>query len=160
MKYLNIIFFFLVFWSCSKSREENIILNVNAIVNKSPSETGLIIGMPDSTYTLRILGKPIFCQMYSRHNIEIQYPENLATDIVVYGPHKLPFNQTALSAFKIDYKTHHPGEYIKNQLIRWFDVEEFSTISFYNPKFDSAGNISNFTIFFKAKSNGSSVRTK
>ena len=148
---LRIIFFFLAFWSCNKSREENIILDVKTIVNKTATETESIIGTPDSTYTLRILGKPIFCQMYQKYHIEIQYPDNLATDIVVYGAHDLPFNQTALKAFNIDYKVHHPKEYIKDRLIRWFDVEDFSTISFYNPRIDSAGNVSNFNIFFKAR---------
>lgn len=151
MKYMKLNFFIVILLSCSKPKKENVILDVKEIVNKTPTQTVSIMGAPDSTYTIRILGKPIFCQMYQEHHIEIQYPEMQATDIVVYDPHDLPFNQSALKAFNIDYKTFHPKEYIKDRLIRWFDVEEFSTISFYNPQVDSAGNITNFTIFFKAK---------
>lgn len=156
MKYMKVSFLILIFLSCNKPKEENVILDVvildvKAIVNKTPTETESIIGAPDSTYTIRILGKPIFCQLYEKHRIEIQYAENHATDIIVFGPHNLPFNQSALEAFRIDYKIHHPDEYIKDRLLRWFDVDEFSTISFYNPRFDSLGNIANFNIFFKAK---------
>src|SRR5687768_12497910 len=136
---------------CDQRSEKELILDVTAVVNKKPAEVEEIVGKPDSIYTLRILGKPIFCQLYKRYNIEIQYPEARATDIVIYGPHGLSFNQTALKALNLDYKTNHPDEYIKGQLIRWFDVAEFSTISFYNPQIDSSGNISNFTIFLKAK---------
>jgi hypothetical protein len=142
---------FLTFSGCNRNGHEAVIFDVRAIVNKTPAETEAEVGKPDSTYTLRIMGKPIFCQLYEKHQVEIQYPEMKATDIVVNGPHGLPFNQSALRAFNIDYKTHHPKQYVKDRLIRWLNVEEFSAISFYNPQFDSSGNISNFTIFFKAK---------
>lgn len=151
MRRLAFVFLFITLICCKTREDGTIIMDVRSIVNKSPNETESILGKPDSTYTIRILGKPILCHLYEKHHIEIQFHENLATDIVVYGPHNLSFNQTALRAFNIDYKTHHPDEYVKDRLIRWFDVDELSTISLYNPQFDSAGNISNFNIFFKAK---------
>lgn len=126
-------------------------LDVKAIVNKGPSEVERIIGKPDSVYTIQMMGKAIFCQLYKKHNVEIQYPESLATDIIVHGPHHLPFDQTALSAFNLDYRIQHPSDYRKGSYIRWSDFEEFSSISFYNPKKDSLNNITDFNVFFKAK---------
>lgn len=136
---------------CKHHNDEGIILNVKAIVNKDPKEVEKIMGKPDSVYTLQMMGKGIFCQLYKKHNIEIQYPESLATDIIVYGPHELPFNQTALAAFNLDYRIKHPSDYRKDHFIRWSDFEEFSAITFYNPKKDSLDNITDFNIFFKAK---------
>ncbi len=137
--------------SCTQWGSKDILLDVKAIVNKSPKEVEKIIGTPDSTYTLQIMGKKTFCQLYKKHNIEIQYPKLLATDIIVYGPHELPFNQTALSAFNLDYRVQHPSDYMKDRFIRWSDFEEFSAITFYNTKKDSLNNITDFNIFFKVK---------
>lgn len=151
MRHLIFNLFFIFSLGCESNKKSQFILDVKSIVNKAPSETEYLLGKPDSTYTIRILGRPIYCQRYAKNNIEIQYPENQATDIVIYGPHGLAFNQSALKAFNIDYKTNHPDEYMKDRLIRWLDVDEFSTITFYDPELDSAGNIKSFTIFFKAK---------
>lgn len=140
--------------SCGPSErqeKERVLLDVRAIVNKDPAQVEAIIGAPDSIYTLHILGKPIFCQLYKAHNIEIQYPGPGATDIVVKGAHGLPFDQTALSAFNLDYPKQHPSDYKKGNFIRWSDFEAFSAISFYNPTKDSLNNISGFDIFFKAR---------
>jgi hypothetical protein len=140
----------LILTACSVSVENEIILPVSEIANKRAAEVEQILGSPDTTYTLQIMAKSIFCQKYLRHNIEIQYPDSLATDIIVYGPHSLPFDQTALTAFGLDYKIH-PSDYRKNRFIRWSGVKEFSAISFYNPQQDSLNNIVNYNIFFKVK---------
>ena len=137
--------------SCKQDDQEKIIFDVTAIVNKDPGGVKDILGKPDSVYTLQMMGKSIFCQLYRSHNIEIQYPDSRATDILVYGSNGLPFNQTALSAFNLEYRKQHPSDYRKGSFIRWSDLEEFSAISFYNPKKDSLNNIVHFDIFFKAK---------
>lgn len=139
--------------SCQTSTNQNdeLILDVTQVANKTANQVTKILGEPDSTYTIQILGNPIFCQLYQPHNIEIQYHGSLATDIVVYGPHGLPFNQLALKSFNLDYKTH-PDEFMKDRLMRWNSIDGFSAISFYNPTKDSLGNITSFNIFFKAKS--------
>jgi|SRR5690606_16714883 hypothetical protein len=139
--------------SCQTSTKQNdeLILDVTQVANKTANQVTKILGEPDSTYTIRILGNPIFCQLYQPHNIEIQYHGSLATDIVVYGPHGLPFNQLALKSFNLDYKTH-PNEFMKDRLMRWNSIDDFSAVSFYNPTKDSLGNITSFNIFFKAKS--------
>lgn len=140
--------------SCQPAeRQDNgpVLLDVMAIANKKPAQVEAIIGEPDSVYTLHVLGRPIFCQLYKAHNIEIQYPESVATDIVVKDARGLPFDQTALSAFNLDYRRQHPSDYKKGNFIRWSDFEAFSAISFYNPTRDSANAISGFDIFFKVK---------
>ncbi|MEX2231702.1 MAG: hypothetical protein WD824_06060 [Cyclobacteriaceae bacterium] len=142
---------FIISISCKQGEQKDILLDVQTIVYKEPAEVEKIIGKADSVYTLQMMGKAIFCQLYKKHNIEIQYPDSLATDIIIYGPHGLPFNQTALSAFNLDYKIQHPSDYKKDRYIRWSDFEEFSAITFYNPKKDSLNNITDFNIFFKAK---------
>jgi len=131
-------------------KEENIILPVKEIAHKDHIEVERILGKPDTTYTLVIMGKAIFCQKYNKHNIEIQYPNSKATDIIVYGPHQLPFDHTALEAFGLNYNVH-PSDYMRNRYIRWSDVGEFSAISFYDPQIDTLDNIVNYTIFFKTK---------
>lgn len=144
----------LVVISCGhfeKQESGGILIDVRAIVNKDPAQVEAIIGTPDSTYTLHVLGKPIFCQLYKAMNMEIQYQGPVAADIIVKGADGLPFDQTALSAFNLDYRKQHPSDYKKGNFIRWSDFEEFSAISFYNPKKDSLNNISGFDIFFKAK---------
>jgi hypothetical protein len=139
------------FSSCTKQKDKDILLDLKAIVNRNPNEVEAIIGKPDSVYFLQMMGKSIFCQLYKKNNIEIQYPDSGATDIIVYGPHELPFDQTALSAFNLEYESQHPSDYKKDRYIRWSDFEEFSAITFYNPKKDSLDNITDFNIFFKAK---------
>lgn len=143
----------LLITSCAQKDETNIILDVRSIINKSPEEVVEILGEPDTTYTERILGKALFCQRYTKHNIEIQYPESLSTDIVIYGPHELPFTQSALKAFNIKYQKKHPSQYEKDVLMRWYDFDEFEAISFYNVRKDSLGQINNYSIFFKARTN-------
>jgi hypothetical protein len=146
-----LLFFFLT--SCQKKDETDIILDVRSVINKRPEEVIKILGEPDTTYTEMILGKSLFCQRYAKHNIEIQYPESLSTDIVIYGPHELPFTQSALKAFDIHYQKKHPSQYEKDVLMRWYDFDEFETISFYNVQKDSSGQINNYNIFFKARKN-------
>jgi hypothetical protein len=152
MKQLQILFTALVLFSaCSSKEESGVILDVRAVMNKKPSEVIEILGPPDSTYTEKILGHEIFCQRYREHNIEIQYPDSVSTDIVVYGPHGLPFNQTALKAFKLPYQKRHPSQHMKESLMRWYDFDEFEAISMYNVDKDTTGAIRNFNIYFKAK---------
>ena len=129
--------------------ERGVILDVSSVVNKTPEEVIRILGTPDTTYTERILGKTIFCQRYVAHNIEIQYPESLSTDIVIYGPHGLPFTQSALKAFNI--RQQHPAQYERDAVMRWYDLDKFAAVSFYNVVKGSDGGIDNFTIYFKAK---------
>jgi hypothetical protein len=136
---------------CRDQSREEVVLDVRAIANRSSSEVVAILGKPDSVYTLRMMGKVIFCQLYKDHHVEIQYAESLASDIIVYGQECLPFDQTALSFFKLDYREQHPADYRKGSFIRWDDFREFSAISFYNPSKDSLGNIRAFDIFFKVK---------
>lgn len=137
--------------SCSSKHDNSqaVILDVRAIVNKNPHEVEGILGKPDSVYTLQMMGKSVFCQLYN--NIEIQYPQSAATDIAVSGSNGLPFNQTALAAFNLDYNKKHPSDYRKDSYIRWSQFDEFSAISFYDPKKDSMNRITDFKIFFKAK---------
>lgn len=136
--------------ACGQKESSDIILDVKQIANKRPEQVVKLLGEPDSTYYIRIFGRSIFCQLYKPHNIEIQYPETLATDIVIYGPHGLPFSHEALKAFNVNHKIH-PNEYIEGQLWRWYDQEGFSTISLYNTDKDTTGRILNFNIFFKSK---------
>lgn len=135
--------------ACGK--DEKLILDVRSVINKSPEEVVSILGEPDTTYTEKIPGKEIFCQRYREHNIEIQYPESLSTDIVVYGPHNLAFTQSALEAFNIRYQEQHPSQYERDAVMRWYDFKEFAAISFYNVQKNPEGVITNYTIYFKAK---------
>jgi hypothetical protein len=138
------------FFSCSQRSDENssLILDVKKIASKTANEVEHILGEPDSSYDLQIMGRKIYCQFYNTNKIEIQYPNSLATEIIVYETKGLTFNQSTLSQFGLDYKIH-PNEYLKDRLIRWNNIEPFSSISFYNVEKDSAGNIANFNIFFK-----------
>lgn len=140
------------FFSCSQKSDENssLILDVKKIAGKTANQVENILGKPDSSYDLQIMGRKIYCQFYNTNQIEIQYPNTLATEIIVYKTNGLPFNQSTLSQFGLDYKIH-PNEYLKDRLIRWNDIEPFSSISFYNVDKDSVGNITNFNIFFKAQ---------
>lgn len=139
---------------CTADRPSEIIFDVAAIANKAPDEISSMLGKPDSVYVLRVMGKSIPCQYYKRYNLEIQYSGSRATDIVVYGARDLPFNQTALSAFNLDYRKHHPSDYRRERFIRWTGFEEFSAITFYSPKKDSMNNIASYDIFFKTRSIG------
>ena len=146
----------LIFWvailvvGCSSQTQETVVFPVTDIILKTPQQVEDKLGTPDSAYTIRIMGKPIYCQRYNRHNVEIQFLEGQASDIVVNGPHGLPFNPTALREFGIAEKIH-PSDYQKGRYIRWSNTKQFSAISFYNPELDSLGRIVNFSVFFKAK---------
>jgi hypothetical protein len=142
----------MMLFACNPGDGPGIILDIRNVVNKTPEQVVEILGEPDTTYTERILGKEIYCQKYYRNNIEIQYPESLSTDVVVYGPHGLPFTQSGLKAFDLSYQKQHPSQYEKETLMRWYDFENFEAISFYDVQKDSVGRIKNYTIFFKAKS--------
>jgi hypothetical protein len=137
--------------SCTSAPGDNVLLDVRRITNKTPQEVESVLGAPDTTYTLRVLGKQIFCQKYLKNNVEIQYPDSVSSDIVVYGPHGLPFNQTSLKAFNLPHAAKHPSQYIRGTLMRWYDFGEFEAISFYNVQKDSVGNPGNFNVYFKAK---------
>lgn len=149
--FILFIILFSVF-ACGKSSDNKsgLILDVRQIAGKTANQVENILGKPDSNYDLQIMGRKIYCQLYNAYQIEIQYPNALATEIIVYKTDGLPFNQTTLSQFGLDYKIH-PNEFLKDRLIRWNNIEPFSSISFYNVDKDSVGNISNFNIFFKVK---------
>jgi hypothetical protein len=136
---------------CSVGHSSEVLLDVPSVINKTPVEVVELLGEPDTTYIETILGRKLFCQRYDKHNIEIQFPDSLSTEIVVYGPHGLPFTQSALKAFNIPHQKAHPSQHEKNRLMRWYDYKEFEAISFYNVQEDAAGAIENFSIFFKAK---------
>lgn len=150
-KVLLLVLFCCLNASCTDVDCANVIIDVKSIVNKGPAEVETVLGKPDSVYTLQIMGRSILCHLYRDPDIEIQYPESVATDIVVYGPHDLPFDQTALSAFNLDYRKQHPSDYRKGAFIRWSDFDKFAAISFYNPRKDSLNRITHFDIFFRAK---------
>lgn len=141
----------LILAGCTEDRPAQIIFDVSAIANKSPKEVVSMLGKPDSVYVLRVLGKPIPCQYYKAYNLEVQYSGSKATDIVVYGARNLPFDQTALSAFNLDYRKHHPSDYRRESFIRWTGFDEFSAITFYSLKKDSMNNIASYDIFFKTR---------
>ena len=143
--------------ACTDVERDDIVIDVKVIVNKDPVQVEEILGKPDSSYTLQMMGRAILCQLYKDKAVEIQYPELRASDIVVHESRGLPFDQTALSAFNLDYRKQHPSDYRKGSLIRWTDFEGFSAISFYNARKDSRHNITNFSIFFKAKNQRGSL---
>ena len=136
---------------CNNGRDPKLILDVASVINKTPDEVIAVLGEPDTTYIEKVVGKEIFCQRFGRHNIEIQYPELLSTDIVIYGPHDLPFTQVALKAFNVEYHQQHPSHFEHDAVMRWYDLNEFEAISFYNVKKDATGDIDNFYIYFKSK---------
>lgn len=141
----------LILAGCAADKSTEIIFDVGAIANKAPEDVVSILGNPDSVYVLRVLGKPIPCQYYKAHNLEIQYSDSGATDIVVYGARNLPFDQTALSAFNLDYRKHHPSDYRRGSFIRWTDFDQFSAITFYSPKKDSMNHVASYDIFFRTR---------
>lgn len=136
-------------YSCTPDPEKEHIVDIKKILNKTPGQVEQILGEADTSYMISIANKKYFAQKYFKSNTEIQYPEGTATDIVVYGPHDLPFDATALKAFNLHVEES-PSQYREKQLIRWYDHNEFAFITLYHPEFDSAGNIRNFYIFFKA----------
>jgi hypothetical protein len=138
--------------SCSKTPDDGstLIFDVRQVAGKTPNQVEKILGMPDSSYNLQIMGRKIYCQFYKTNQIEIQYPNTLATEIIVYKTNDLPFNHSALTQFGLDYKTH-PNEFLKDRVIRWNNIEPFSSVSFYNVEKDSIGKIKNFNIFFKVE---------
>ena len=138
-----------LFVACD-NRSEDYILDVKEILNKTPHQVEQILGKPDSTYTIKVFTKEYFAQRYFESNVEIQYPEGTSTDIVVYGPHGLPFDVSSTKAFNLEIQKS-PDQYRENQLIRWYDIDEFASVTFYHPEFDSAGKVTNFHIFFKAR---------
>ncbi len=138
-------------FSCLPDTNGRYYVDLKRIVNKRPQEVEAVMGMPDSTYWRVLMGRPVFCQLYRDEYLEIQYPGRTATDIVVSGPHGLPFDQKALGAFGLNYHQQHPSDYRKNGYIRWVDFEAFSSISFYNTRLDTAGRVQTFDVFFKAK---------
>jgi hypothetical protein len=148
---LCLAFVVLVASGCSEARSSEVLLDVPSVMNKTPEQVADVLGKPDTVYTETIHGKKLFCQRYHKHNIEIQYPDSLSTGIVVYGPHDLPFSQSALKAFNIRHQKAHPSQHEKNKVMRWYEFNEFETISFYNVQEDSAGAVKNFSIFFMAK---------
>lgn len=141
----------LILAGCAADKSAEIIFDASAIANKAPEDVVSILGNPDSVYVLRVLGKPIPCQYYKVYNLEIQYSDSGATDIVVYGARNLPFDQTALSAFNLDYRKHHPSDYRRGSFIRWTDFDQFSAITFYSPKKDSMNNVTSYDIFFRTR---------
>lgn len=130
---------------------DSVILDVKRIVNKSPEEVEEILGEPDSAYTITVMGKRIFCQAYAGNSIEIQYPDRRARDILVTDQTRLAFDQTALSAFGLDYKKQHPSDYKKGSFIRWSNFDDFSAISLYATEKDSLNRVTAFNIFFKSR---------
>jgi hypothetical protein len=148
---LLIVFFIGAIIGCSNRSETDtklLIADVRLIAGKQPFDVEKLIGKPDSTYYLQFLGRQIFCQFYRTHQLEIQYPNGIASDIIAYAPQGIEFNQMALAAFNLDYKSH-PDEYMKDRLIRWNNIKPFSAISFYNPTKDSLGRIKTFNVYFK-----------
>ena len=146
-------FLFLILFSCSSKHGEldnKILIPIEKVMNKRAREVEDILGTPDTDYNIQIVDKKIFAQRYRKHNIEIRYPGSTATEVVVYGPHDLPFDAKALKAFDIRTDAP-PSEYIPRQLIRWYTVEDFETITFYDPELDSLKNVTNYKIFFKAQ---------
>lgn len=136
--------------SCSL-KDQDVILDVKKIIYKTPEEVVTMLGNPDSTYTIRILNKVIFCQWYEENGIEIQYHDSgLSTDILVKGPHGLSFDPSALKAFNLDIHVP-PSQFMEKELIRWYNMDEFAGISFYRVQWDEQKNVKNYTIFFKAK---------
>ncbi len=141
--------------SCGGKEEPNdLLLNVRGVINKTPAEVEAELGAPDSTYILRVVNQEIFCQRYSEYNIEIQYPAGRSTDVVIYGPHGLPFTQSALKAFGLDYSKQHPSQVEKDAVMRWYNFDEFLAISFYNVRKDIDTGRINYTIYFKSKFEG------
>ena len=134
---------------CFVACKEQVVLDVPRILNKTPIQVEEILGTPDSTYTIQVMGKKAFTQFYKNNHIEIQYPKQTATDIIIKGPHGLPFSGEALKALNIEVTTP-PSQFMEKELIRWYDVGKYSAISFYQVQWDSLQNVQNFSIYIKA----------
>ncbi len=141
----------IVVLSCGQPDRRDVVLDVKSIVNKSPEEVESILGEPDSVYTIQMMGASIPCQLYMNRRVEVQYSGLRASDIIVHAWPGLSFSQTTLARFNLDYRMKHPADYRRDALIRWVDFDQFSAISFYNPKYDSLNNTMSFDIFFKVK---------
>lgn len=135
-------------WSCSGKK---LILDVPKIMNRTPQEVIGVLGEPDSAFTQFIVTKVIFTQIYNRQfNVEIMYPEGLATDIVVYDPAPdLPFEPETLEHFGLSADIA-PSDTMKETYIKWKNYPGFKTINLFVTKLDSIGQVSQYLIFFKS----------
>lgn len=150
MKHLFILSTCLLFLSaCGKT-----IIDAPAVLNESPEKVVEMLGQPDSTYYKHILGGEAMAHYFLRYNIEIQYLNDKAVYIIVNGPHRLPFSEKALKAFKVT-PIGEPEQFEENKLIRWLKMEyPVEAVSFFNPQLDSLGDVKNFTVMIKGKVKG------
>lgn len=135
------------------SEKEGIIVDVPAIINKTPEEVVKLLGEPDSAFDQYIVTKKIFTQLYQAGVVEIQYPRGKATDIVIHNPQPLPFEPPTLAAFGVQPKG--PTYFQPYEVMRWEDIPEFEMVSFYTVHKADSVTVDNYTIFFKANTDRS-----
>ena len=151
MKYFIFFIVSLLFYTCVK---DEIILDVQRVVNKTPRQVKQLLGEPDTTYTQMIVRKPIFTQVYQRKlKIEIMYPEGLSTDVIVYDPAPtIPFSSRSLSRFGLNNSIS-PSDSMHNGYLKWKHYPGFKTINLFATKLDDKGGVNQFRIFFKSDEN-------
>lgn len=134
--------------ACSRDK---VFLNVEHVVDLTPSEVVDYLGDPDTTYTQVIVNKPIYTQIYDReYKVEIMYPEGLSTDVIIYDPLPgLPYSPQTLTRFNLDVSIH-PSDTMANAYLKWKNYPGFKTINFFATRLDSAGRVSQYRIFFKS----------
>lgn len=138
----------ILLFACEKSQSP--ILDIENVVDKTPQQVEAILGRPDTSYTQTIVTKHIFTQIYKdEFDIEIMYPDGLATDIVVLnGAPKLPFEASILNRFGLKEIT--PSHVLEKSYIKWKNYPGFKTINFFVTDLDSAGQVEQFRLFFKS----------
>ncbi len=132
--------------SCSNPPE----FPVLEIKDRTPAQVIDILGEPDTSFTQRVATKEIFTQIYQgTYRIEIMYPEGLSTDIVIHDPIRhLPLEPSTITRFGI--KEIPPSDELAKGYIKWKNHAGFKTINFFVTDLDSAGNVSQYKIFFKS----------
>jgi hypothetical protein len=123
---------------------------VLTVRDQVPKQVVEILGEPDSAFVQRVASLDIFTQIYrDKYEVEIMYPQGIATDIVIHNPIRhLPFEASTLARFGI--RAVPPTESMANGYIKWKDHDGFKTINFFVTDLDSAGRVTAYKIFFKS----------
>ena len=145
-KILTVFVLSLVFFGCSKQRE-NLIFNVHDLVGKDDKGVAAVLGQPDSSYYKNILGHRYFIQRYKSRDTEVRHFKGHVAEVIVNKPYDLPFDQHTIERFGLGSQK--PTSIDTNAMIIWKDIPDFKSVTLYKTGAKKSGALKvQFKIFF------------
>lgn len=133
---------------CSRP-EDNVILDIKNLVNKTEYDVQEALGEPDTTYTYRFLNKRYRVNKFWTNTLEVRFLNGITAEVILTSPSDIPFEPSSIEKFGLPKAA--PSYMDTTATIQWKSMDGIRAINFYKIGNKNPDGKLNFQVYFNLR---------